>query len=212
VPTGVPLAWAADPQVWEGGCGHDYVIGKKPAQVPPPPEQQDAGVWAATQGAVHGRQTMVQVSVQGKTSTAVVLEALRVRVVSRGTPVIGNVYAMDQGCGSEMTPRHFSVDLDVNRPIVRARPGDDRGKPLPEVRFPYRVSAEDPEVLLVTATTKAYDCNWYLELDWSSQGRTGTVRIDDHGRPFRTTSTKGLTRLWYGTNAAGERAWVPSGT
>jgi hypothetical protein len=78
------------------------------------------------------------------------------------------------------------------------------------VEFPYRVSAADPEVLLVTATTQTYDCDWYLELDWSSQGRTGTVRIDDHGRPFRTTSTKGLTRLWYGTNAAGERAWVKS--
>ncbi|MGR6968234.1 helix-turn-helix domain-containing protein [Streptomyces cynarae] len=210
VPTGVPLAWTADSQIWQGGCGHDYVIQKKPTQVPPPPEQQDAGAWAATQGAVHGGQTMVQISVQGKSSTAVVLEALRVRVVSRGTPVTGNAYAMEQGCGGDLTPRDFSVNLDVNRPIAHARPGNDSGKPLPAVQFPYRVSVEDPEVLLVTATTKAYDCNWYLELDWSSQGRTGTLRIDDHGRPFRTSSTKGLPRYWYGTNGDGERQWVPA--
>ncbi|MFC3572944.1 helix-turn-helix domain-containing protein [Streptomyces yaanensis] len=199
-PTGVPLAWTADSQIWDGGCGHDYVIQKEPAQVPPPPVEQDAGVWAATQEAVPGRQTMVQISVQGKSSTAVVLEALRVRIVSRGTPVTGNAYAMGQGCGGDLTPRDFSVNLDVNRPIAHAR----------AVEFPYRVSAEDPEVLLVTATTETYDCKWYLELAWSSQGRTGTVRIDDHGRPFRTSGIKGLPHYWYGTNGHGVRQWVPA--
>ncbi|GAA3059847.1 helix-turn-helix domain-containing protein [Streptomyces glomeratus] len=210
VPTGVPLAWTADSQIWDGGCGHDYVIGKGPAQVPQPPVEQDSGVWAATQQAVPGRQTMVQISVQGKSSTAVVLAALRVRIVSRGTPVTGNAYAMGQGCGSDLPPRNFSVNLDVDRPIAHARPGNDSGKPVPAVQFPYRVSAEDPEVLQVTATTEAYDCNWYLELDWSSQGRTGTVRIDDHGHPFRTSSIKGLPHYWYGTNDHGVRQWVPT--
>ncbi|MEU1460140.1 hypothetical protein ABZ467_05510 [Streptomyces sp. NPDC005727] len=211
VVTGVPLALTTDSLVWDGGCGHDYVIDKEPAQVPPP-VQQDAGVWAATQGAVHGRQTMVRISVQGKSSTAVVLEALRVRVVSRGTPVTGNAYAMGQGCGADLTPRDFSVNLDVNRSIAHARPGYDGGTPVPAVPLPYRVSAEEPEVLLVTATTEAYDCEWYLELDWSSQGRTGTVRIDDHGRPFRTSGIKGLPHYWYGTNGQGVRQWVPTGS
>ncbi|MFG2364422.1 helix-turn-helix domain-containing protein [Streptomyces mirabilis] len=199
-PTSVPLAWTVDSQVWDGGCGYDYVIEKEPTQVPPPPVEQDAGVWAATQGAVPGRQTMVQISMQGKSSTAVVLEALRVRIVSRGTPVTGNAYAMGQGCGGDLAPRDFSVNLDINRPIPHAR----------AVQFPYRVSAEDPEVLLVTAATETYDCTWYLELDWSSQGRTGTVRIDDHGRPFRTSSIKGLSHYWYGTNGHGVRQWVPT--
>ncbi|NUP42532.1 MAG: helix-turn-helix domain-containing protein [Streptomyces sp.] len=209
--TGVPLAWSADSQIWDGGCAHDYVIDKKPDQVPPPPVPQDAAAWAATQGAVHGRQTMVQISVQGKSSTAVVLEALRVRVVGRGTPLTGTTYDMAQGCGGGLGPRYFDVNLDINRPVARAVSGaDDRGDPAPAVQFPYRVSAQDPEVLLVTATTQTYDCSWYLELDWSSQGRTGTVRIDDHGRPFRTTSIKGLPRYWYGTNGHGVRQWVPT--
>ncbi|WP_344397812.1 helix-turn-helix domain-containing protein [Streptomyces longisporus] len=211
--TGVPLAWSADSQIWDGGCAHDYVIDKQPDQVPPPPVPQDAAAWAATQGAVHGRQTMVQISVQGKSSTAVVLEALRVRVVSRGTPLKGTTYDMAQGCGGGLGPRYFDVNLDINRPIARTVSGaDDRGDPAPAVQFPYRVSAQDPEVLLVTATTQTYDCSWYLELDWSSQGRTGTVRIDDHGRPFRTSSIKGLPRYWYGTNGHGVRQWVPVGS
>ncbi|MGA5703155.1 helix-turn-helix domain-containing protein [Peterkaempfera bronchialis] len=207
--TGLPLAWSADSQVWDMGCSYDYVIDKPPAQVPPPPVQQDAGAWAASQGAVPGRQTLVQVTVQGRSSTAVVLEALRVRIVSLGNPAAGNAYAMDQGCGSDQAPRHFTVDLDADRPVLRARSGTDTGHAIAAVDFPYRVSAEDAEVLLVVATTQLYDARWYLELDWSSQGRTGTIRIDDHGHPFHTTSIKGAPHYWYGENPAGKRAWVP---
>ncbi|MFC9508321.1 helix-turn-helix domain-containing protein [Streptomyces sp. NPDC057002] len=202
----VPLTWSVDSHAWNLGCGHDYVIAKPPGQVPPPPAPQDAGTWAATQGAVHGRETLVELSVQGRTDTAVVLNALRVRVVGRTAPAPGNAYAMDQGCGGAVTPRYFDVNLDKDRPIAHAVAGSDTGVPIPAVRMPYRVSAEDPEVLLVTARTVTCDCRWYLELDWSSQGRKGTVRIDDAGRPFRTSGIKGLPRYMYDTSA---RQWTP---
>nr|WBO81176.1 helix-turn-helix domain-containing protein [Streptomyces sp. SBE_14.2] len=204
--SGVPLTWSADSHVWAEGCGHDYVIDRPPARVAPPPPAQDARTWAGSQGAVHGRETIVRISVQGRTSTAVVLEALRVRVVGRTAPLQGNAYAMDQGCGGALTPRFFSVDLDKDRPIARPMDGSDAGTPIPAMRLPYRVSAEDPEVLLVTARTEGCACDWYLELDWSSQGRTGTIRVDDDGRPFRTTAIKGLPRYLYDTEA---REWGP---
>ncbi|WP_238696822.1 helix-turn-helix transcriptional regulator [Streptomyces sp. E5N298] len=207
-PAGLPLSWSVNSQAWKLGCGHDYVIAKPPSQVPPPPAPQDAAPWAATQSAVHGGETLVQLSVQGRSDTAVVLEALRVRVVGRTAPAEGNAYAMDQGCGGSITPRSFAVDLDKDRPIARAVAGNDSGTPIPAVRMPYRVSAKDPEVLLVTAGTSSCDCRWYLELDWSSQGRTGTVRIDDDGRPFRTSAIKGLTRYMYDTLG---RRWGPYG-
>ncbi|NEA98006.1 helix-turn-helix transcriptional regulator [Streptomyces sp. SID13726] len=206
--TGTPLTWTVNSHIWNAGCGHDYVIDKPPAQVPPPPMSQDAANWAGPLGAIHGRETMVQISVQGKNSTAVVLEDLRVRVVSRGAPAKGNAYAMEQGCGGALTPRYFSVNLDKDRPIAHPESGNDGENVLPAVKMPYRVSSEDPEILLVTAQTQTCDCSWYLELDWSSQGRTGTVRVDDGGKPFRTTSIKGLPRYWYGTDGAGQRAWV----
>ncbi|WP_348772350.1 hypothetical protein [Streptomyces sp. SS52] len=203
-----PLTWTVDSQAWELGCGHDYVIVKPPSQVPPPPAPQDAAPWAATQSAVHGGKTLVRLSTQGLSDTAVVLEALRVRVVGRTAPAAGNAYAMDQGCGGSITPRHFAVDLDKNRPIARAVAGNDAGSPIPAVRMPYRVSAKDPEVLLVAAETGSCDCRWYLELDWSSQGRQGTVRIDDDGRPFRTSALEGLPRYTYNTLG---RRWEPYG-
>ncbi|MET9502659.1 helix-turn-helix transcriptional regulator [Streptomyces sp. NPDC006622] len=204
--TTVPLSWTADSQAWALGCGHDYVIAEPPARVAPPPAAQDAAPWAASQGAVHGRETEVEISVQGRGSTAVVLTALRVRVVGRAGLTPGNAYAMDRGCGGSITPRYFAVDLDRERPIARPVAGDDTGTAIPAVRMPYRVSAENPEVLLVTARTEGCDCSWYLELAWSSGGRTGTVRVDDHGRPFRTRSIAGLPRYVYDTSA---RRWTP---
>lgn len=201
-----PLTWSADSHAWSYGCGHDYVVARPPAKVPPPPAPQDARAWASAQGAVHGKETLVELSVQGTSDTAVVLTALRVRVAGRSEPAPGNAYAMDQGCGGALTPRYFDVDLDKDRPIARAVAGNDAGTPVPAVRMPYRVSASDPEVLMVTARTRGCDCRWYLELDWSSQGRTGTVRIDDRGRPFRTSAIDGLPHYEYDTL---DRSWRP---
>lgn len=202
-----PLTWTADSQLWQRECAHDYVIAKPPQQVPPPPTPADAAVWAASQDAVHGGTTDLRISVQGRGSAAVVLEALHVRVVNHTTPASrrGIAYSMYEGCGAILVPRYFSVNLDAHRPLARSMPGNDPDRPAPAIDFPYQVSLREPEVLLLSAHTESCTCDWYLELDWSSQGRTGTVRIDDHGRPFHTTSIKGLPHYWY-RNPAG---WVP---
>lgn len=204
VPAAPPLTWTVNSQLWASGCDHDYVIDKAPQWVPPPPAPQDAIPWARTQGAVHGGQTLVDISVQGRTDAAVVLKALRVRVVGRAAPVKGTVYFTGQGCGGDLDPRSFAVDLDMDRPIARSVQGPEDGTGTPAKRMPYQVSAKDPEVLMVDARTVDCDCRWYLELDWSSQGRTGTERIDDHGLPFRTSGTKGLPHYWYAHDG-----WTP---
>ncbi|WP_413802214.1 helix-turn-helix domain-containing protein [Streptomyces iranensis] len=195
--TQVPLTLSTRSHVWENGCGHRYLIDRPPTQVAPPPTEQDAPTWAAAHDAVHGGTTNVEVTVQGRASSAVVLQALHVRVVGRRTPLAWSSFAMDNGCGGSLTPRAFSVNLDAARPLARPTDGNDAGKPIPAVQFPYRVSASDPEVLLVNARTAGCDCSWYLELDWSSGGRSGTVRIDDRGSPFRTSSVKGRPAYAY---------------
>ncbi|MDX3636816.1 helix-turn-helix domain-containing protein [Streptomyces europaeiscabiei] len=204
VPAVPPLTWTVNSQLWASGCDHDYIIDRAPQQVPPPPAPQDATPWARTQGAVHGGQTLVDISVQGRTDAAVVLEALRVRVVGRATPVKGTVYFTGQGCGADLDPRSFAVNLDMDQPIARTVQGGEGSARTPAVRMPYRVTAKDPKVLMVDARTVDCDCLWYLELDWSSQGRTGTERIDDHGLPFRTSGTKGLPQYWYAHDG-----WTP---
>ncbi|WP_181785432.1 helix-turn-helix domain-containing protein [Streptomyces phytophilus] len=202
-----PLDWTVDSHVWQSGCSHRYLIDRPAGEVPAPPAQQDAKAWAESLGAVHGGQTLVRVTVQGRDSAAVVLEALRVRVAERAAPAQGNVFSMDIGCGGAVVPRAFEVDLDADRPLALSRPGSDENGEIPAVTFPYAVSVSEPEVLLVTADTMACACDWYLELEWSSQGRSSTVRIDDGGRPFRTSSVDGLPQYDYWGS---DDNWTPS--
>lgn len=210
-----PLTWTVAADIWKNGCGHTYLVERTP---PPPPEAADARSWSAAQGAVDGGETLVRVSVQGKGAAAVVLQALHVRVVERGAPLPWAAYRMDDGCGGAVTPRRFEVDLDRPRPVARALDGYDasgaEGRTIPAVSFPYTVTASEPEELLVIAGAAGCDCRWYLELVWSSEGRSGTVRIaDDEGKPFRTSGAAGrpvheydaVGRRWITSTSSGQR-------
>ncbi|NML48930.1 helix-turn-helix domain-containing protein [Streptomyces sp. R302] len=202
-----PLTWTVASHIWKNGCGHTYLVERTP---PPPPEAADARSWATAQGAVDGGETLVRVSVQGKGAAAVVLQALHVRVVERGAPLPWAAYRTDDGCGGAVTPRRFEVDLDRPRPVARALDGYDasgqEGRTIPAVSFPYAVTAAEPEELRVSARTAGCDCRWYLELEWSAEGRSGTVRIgDEDGQPFRTSGVgRGPV---YGYDSVG-RAWI----
>ncbi|MFF3301889.1 helix-turn-helix domain-containing protein [Streptomyces sp. NPDC002908] len=192
----LPFTWSLGSQLWDAGCGHTYLVDRAPRAVAPPPVAADSGAWAGTHGAVHGGEALVRITVQGRSpSDAVVLHALHVRVVDRAAPLPWNAYRMDNGCGGAVTPRHFAVDLDRPRPLARPVDGLDASgaevRKIPAVSFPYKVTSSDPEELLVSARTAGCDCRWYLELEWSAGGRTGTVRITDSGKPFRTSGTRG---------------------
>ncbi|OKJ08033.1 DNA-binding protein [Streptomyces sp. TSRI0261] len=200
-----PFTWTADDHVWKNGCDHSYVIDRAPAAVPPPPVEADAESWAGALGAVHAGEAGVRVTLQGRDERAVVLESLRIRVVERRSPAQGRVYRMSSGCGGSLTPRMFDVDLDMPRPVARSVAGNDSGEPIEAVAFPYSVSVTDPEVLLITGRTVGCDCDWFAELTWSSGGRSGTVRVDDGGRPFRTSGVRGRPVLDYDT---GSGRWV----
>jgi hypothetical protein len=206
----LPFTWSIGSQLWEGGCGHTYLVDRAPRAVAPPPVAADSGAWAGTHGAVHGGEALVRITVQGRSpSDAVVLHALHVRVVDRAAPLPWNAYRMDNGCGGAVTPRHFAVDLDRPRPLARPVDGldasGDEVRKIPVVSFPYKVSSSDPEELLVSARTAGCDCRWYLELEWSAGGRTGTVRITDGGKPFRTSGTRGRPAYVYDS---AEGRWI----
>ncbi|MGW5774323.1 helix-turn-helix domain-containing protein [Streptomyces longwoodensis] len=210
--TPAPLTWTADDHTLGlTSCGEDYVVAQPPQNVPPPPHPEDIAAWATSQRALHAGTTGVRITVQGRGSAAVVLQALHVRVAHRTTPdpERGTVYSLSDGCGAGITPRFFAVDLDAYQPVASSMPGDDgAGTPVPAIGFPYRVSLQDPEVLIVSARTESCTCDWYLDLTWSSQGRTGTVRIDDHGRPFHSTSSTGLPGYRYDRVSHRPGRWV----
>ncbi|MGW6568844.1 helix-turn-helix domain-containing protein [Streptomyces sp. NPDC054975] len=183
-PSSTPaLNVATNAYKWEGPCSQHYLMDRPPAQVPPPPTEPDAPGWVSALGGVAAGEQLLALTVQGTGKQTVVLEALHVRVVKKGAPLPWNDYSMGVGCGGDVSTKSFGVDLDSGRPDVTPRSG--------RRDFPYKVSESDPEVFYVKAKAEAHDVSWYLELDWSSGSRHGTVRIDDDGKPFRTSGNLG---------------------
>ncbi|MGW5769508.1 helix-turn-helix domain-containing protein [Streptomyces longwoodensis] len=179
----VPLTVGTRPYVYDSPCSQHFLVDSEPGQVGPPAGEQDAVRWAAAYGAVSSGEQEVALTVQGTGEDTVVLEALHVRVLSKGAPLAWNDYSMGVGCGGGVGTKTFDVDLDAGSPTVGVKNGQ---RP-----FPYKVSESDPEVFYVTARTDAHDVRWDLTLDWSSGSRRGTVRIDNSGTPFRTSAGTG---------------------
>ncbi|NUR38721.1 MAG: helix-turn-helix domain-containing protein [Streptomyces sp.] len=184
--TGTPLTVSVAPYSWESPCAQRYLIDKPPGEVPPPPIEQDAAAWVAATGAVSSGEQYVTLTVQGTGAETVVVKDLTVHMAGKRSPVAWNDYAMGYpgvGCGGNVPTRSFTVALDATRPAVVPESGHRD--------FPFKVSESDPEVYYIRADASAYDVSWYLELDWSSGSRSGTLRIDDGGEPFRTSGNNG---------------------
>lgn len=194
----VPLTVDTLPYAFEDPCSQHYLINRSPDTVPPPPTEQDAPTWVGALGGVASGGQYIALTVQGTGSETVVLQSLHVRVVSSEAPLAWTDYAMGVGCGGAVNTKFFKVNLDAGRPsaVAGAQQRD----------FPYKVSESDPEVFYVQANTSAHYVNWYLELDWSSGDRHGTLRVDDGGRPFRTSGSQGRPAYQYWGGGTGWEA------
>ncbi|MFJ7493243.1 helix-turn-helix domain-containing protein [Streptomyces sp. NPDC097727] len=202
---GVPPSATISSYNWEEPCGQHYVLDQKPDDVPPPPPPQDTRGWARALGGVDGGSMQLELTVQGKSEQAVVLKGLHVRTLSRKAPLAWSAYSMGEGCGSGITPQSFDIDLDDNRPTLTPVAGQQGEVRVPPKHFPFRVSSTDVEVFDLKAHVEGHDVSWYLELEWSSGGRQGTLRIDDGGKPFRTSSIQARPKYMYRYDTA---QWV----
>ncbi|MEU5370344.1 helix-turn-helix domain-containing protein [Streptomyces sp. NPDC005951] len=207
---GAPPTVSISSYNWEEPCGQHYLVNRGPDELDPPPAPQDRRGWAESYGGVEGGNTRLQLTVQGTSREAVVLKAMNVRVVSRKAPLPWSAYLMGNGCGSGITPQTFASNLDAGHPTLRAVPGTQGDIEVPAVDFPYKVSSEDVEVFNLEMKAVSYDVSWYLELEWSSGGKEGTLRIDDRGKPFRLSGMKGRPEYVHGGPGYGwERAGQP---
>ncbi|GCB45422.1 hypothetical protein SNL152K_2712 [Streptomyces sp. NL15-2K] len=183
-----------DPYKWDGPCSQHYLLDRRPEEVPPPPSEPDARGWVTAFGGVAGGQQMLALNVQGTGKATVVLDELHVRVVEKSAPLDWNDFVMGVGCGGGVETTAFGVDLDAGRPVVSPKAG--------QRDFPYKVSESDPEVFYVFADARAHNVSWYLELEWSSGDQKGTVRVDDNGKPFRTSGNAGRPAYTYPLGAS----------
>ncbi|SOE71462.1 Helix-turn-helix domain-containing protein [Streptomyces sp. OV198] len=180
----VPLTVSTRTYAWDDPqCEAKYLINRPPDEVSPPVMGQDVPGWVKAHGAIAADRQRVALTVQGTGDETVVIESMHVRVVNSSTPPAWNAYLGSSGCGGGVETRSFDTDLDAGHPTTVPKAGQ-RG-------LPYKVSQSDPEVLYITAHASAHDVKWWVELQWSSGGRQGTTRIDDHGIPFRTSGSRG---------------------
>lgn len=184
-PTGMPLTTRTRPYAYEDPCTQHFLVDRPPNAVPQPPFEQDAPGWVADLGAVASGGQFIEVTVQGTGSETVVLQGLHVRVQSTAAPLAWNDYRTGVGCGGNVSTKRFGVDLDDGEPVAQPVSG--------QRDFPYKVSESDPEVFYVKASAEAHDVRWYLEVEWSSGTRHGVMRVDDQGKPFRTSGNTGRT-------------------
>ncbi|MFK4103152.1 helix-turn-helix domain-containing protein [Streptomyces sp. NPDC019531] len=185
---------ATNPYKWNSTCSQHYLVSWQPAQVPPPPAEQNAPGWVRALDAVSGGDQLLALTVQNPGKVPVVLKALRVHIVRKGPPLTWNDYRMGVGCGGGVSTKSFAVNLDSGRPDASPQFG--------QRDFPFKVSESDPEVFYVHASAEAHDVSWYLELEWTGGKQYGTERIDDNGKPFRTSATPGRSSYIYPLGAS----------
>ncbi|MFG2594042.1 helix-turn-helix domain-containing protein [Streptomyces sp. NPDC048438] len=203
---GVPVHATISSYNWESPCGQYYLFDQAPDDLPPAPPPQDTRSWARVLDGVDGGDMKLELTLQGTSGEAVVLNGLHVRVLGRNAPLAWGAYSMGNGCGGGITPQTFDIDLDDSRPRTKPVAGEDAGVVVPAKDFPYRVSSTDVEVFHLDAHVEGHDVTWYLELEWTSGGRSGMLRIDDGGKPFRTSSLTARPSYYYRSDTA---QWVP---
>lgn len=139
--------------------------------------------WVYANGGADASGATYEVTVQGTSGDAVVLQALEVVDVE---PVAAPAEAVVRRtcAASVLTPRHFVLTVSPAGGRVEARAGFAEDP----VDFPLLVSAADPEVLTVVTTTRDCFCTWGLELRWTAGGITGTTPLVPPQGRFVTAS------------------------
>ncbi|MFF3639508.1 helix-turn-helix domain-containing protein [Streptomyces sp. NPDC002564] len=189
--SGAPLTARTRPYAYDHACDQDFLVNRKAGEVPERPLKEDWPGWVGDLGAVSAGRQRVEVTVQGTGRDTVVLQDMNVRVQSTGAPLEWSAFGMGSGCHGRAPAEEFRVDLDEAAPGVRHQDG--------RRDFPYKVSENDREVFHVTAATRLHDVRWYLEIEWSSGTRHDVLRVDDQGKPFRTSGDRGRPRYeWNG--------------
>ncbi|WP_424187179.1 hypothetical protein ACOBQX_04940 [Actinokineospora sp. G85] len=156
-------------------------------------------------GAVLSSGGQVVVTLQGVREEAAVLQSISVEVVRRSSPLSG-IY-LPGLCGSDVTPHFYGTDLDAPRPRVVPMPGKQGGEVVPAQEFSFKVGKSDVEKVVVVPTSSSGYVEWYLHVEWTSGGERGDLRIDDGGKPFRTTSAAAAKR-WCTTYVSHSVVWA----
>jgi hypothetical protein len=202
-PSSSPLTVAV--QSYVDKCGKGWIVPVEPGQlVAVPGAAEDPAPWSRDLGGVPASGLSVVFTIDSPGADKVTLHALRIVVAKRTAATRGT--HVSYYCGDPAAYRFVAVDLDVDPPkrsfvqneaFSDFAPAHERRR----IKFPYVVSNTDPESFEVVGNATRFTVDWWVEVTWSMQGRTGVLKVDDNGAPFRVS----------GSSAARSCAWLPDG-
>ncbi|CAH9420148.1 hypothetical protein SGL43_07205 [Streptomyces globisporus] len=147
-----------------------------------------------------GEVVSAPLTLQAKTNQSIVVTGVRVDVItSKPVPSTGQVIDASD-CGSGIDVRPFDVDL-ASQPVA-VKPAVTKGADGSQKRgpgFPFKVSSDDPEQLVLMFPSVQGDVRFSITVDWVSEGKPGNVKLDNGGAGYRVMGLGGLPRHPYST-------------
>jgi hypothetical protein len=102
-------------------------------------------------------------------------------------------------CGAAVDTRQVHFDLERKPPSATWY--DKNGEEIDPLTL--QVSATDHEVIDIYAYTFREEVEWVLEVSYTSAGKDGILRIDDHGKPFVLIALGNAVGYLYAGDPAG---------
>lgn len=186
-----------DAKVMTYECGTSWVMEQKPNADFDPGSTESI---RNNNGALSSPQ-FVELSIASEQLRAVTIRDIDVEVVS-SNPVSSTAAEFSYPCGDPVFARFIGYDLDsgkviasssIERDVREVLTESDPGKPVlsKPMAFPYDINGNENLTLLLAGVTSK-DVQWRANLSWTQGSKSGTVTIDDAGKPFRVASSDGL--------------------
>ena len=186
-----------------------WIFPKRPAALPVPDitnRSFSLDAWAKKNGGVPASGYYVELILQPVQQRTVVIDNLAVRVVHQSPVTVGTHFPVYGQCGG-LEPYFFQANLDDNPVFIKPVKGQSlAGNIVTPVALPHKLTEGNPEAWNVSAITSHCTCQWIIEVHWSSGNDSGTIRVDNHGHPFVTSSTIGSIEV--GTNYGHPPRWM----
>jgi hypothetical protein len=154
--------------------------------------------WVVGRAGADLRRSRMRLVLRGQAHEEVLVTSIRAIVSRRAENLAGEVVVCPSAGLADV--RAVTIDLDHPTPIARYRS--------PEGVRPFALTLrnDEREIVDVIATARKCLCTWRIEIEFTVCDRAESLRLDDAGRPFRTTGPSKLTttHTWDWTT----RAWT----
>lgn len=134
--------------------------------------------WAHQHDGIDAGTTRLQIVLQGRSTSPLLITNARAVVVGEETPGPGIAVQCPPAGDVELRPLSIDLEGPGRQAVYESTTGRD---------FGFTLAEGEIESFLITATARTATYSWNLELTVVVGDESRTVLIDDGGRPFRTT-------------------------